>query len=620
MRCCIILVSCYTAACFGQSDIQSINHLPIEEGGVPSCINTIHDVQFPKCVVYQPGLKTSQIVKRLWNVRQCTHYEQLRYSPESLVLQFGPKENFRTVSIKITSSSGKVFTGSVLVHKQSKTTCNAPPEAVTDHFTCPMDTITKGFVGKNDSDEDGDYLKFSIKTLPAHAATFRLLEDGSFIYTPQKNFTGKDSFRYQISDNMEAAEATVYLNVRKYHVELHLASSIELGCPRTPMELICLAPAHQSAIVHLTITPGAPEVSIWDAATGGGRIRKTSWKYGTQPSFLWIDASGAAQVKALAEIQAEGKTQATDTKNATTHTIWPRSWAVPGGNPTGTHGIRTSSGMAYYTFDLVPEQGMFMSDLMEALEVAAREKLNAKSLEQGVFTENPEFKVAFFNHSAVNKSPEELAKDQCNHKEIQTVWRIEVTPVADPMEWTDTIILPIWNQRIPFDTKLTRPARKEWDYFSKVLHIHELGHKSRFEPFKKEYLQLLDAFAKTKFVGEALSLGSSELQTYQAKLKAGEMAIASFDSAFKALNIRLKILRDAYDASQKAYDSITQHGVAQFNDPDSRKNHGAQVSTRVDGDIPLLLPPARTKERSPTRPNKSGQEKKVPTGRERNKR
>ena len=66
----------------------------------------------------------------------------------------------------------------------------------------------------NDSDADGDTLTASLVSGPSNAASFNLLADGSFTYTPNSNFNGIDSFTYAISDGNGGTDtATVYLNV-----------------------------------------------------------------------------------------------------------------------------------------------------------------------------------------------------------------------------------------------------------------------------------------------------------------------------------------------------------------------------------------------------------------------
>ena len=51
----------------------------------------------------------------------------------------------------------------------------------------------------NDSDADGDSLSAMLATGPAHGR-LTLNADGSFIYTPDANYNGADSFTYRAND------------------------------------------------------------------------------------------------------------------------------------------------------------------------------------------------------------------------------------------------------------------------------------------------------------------------------------------------------------------------------------------------------------------------------------
>lgn len=64
----------------------------------------------------------------------------------------------------------------------------------------------------NDVDPDGDPLAVTLAQPPAHG-TLSLAEDGSFVYTPDAGFVGRDQFVYQASDGVQAASATVQIDV-----------------------------------------------------------------------------------------------------------------------------------------------------------------------------------------------------------------------------------------------------------------------------------------------------------------------------------------------------------------------------------------------------------------------
>ncbi|MBU6325776.1 MAG: hypothetical protein KJS92_09835, partial [Bacteroidetes bacterium] len=396
------------------------------------------------------------------------------------------------------------------------------------------------------------------------------------------------------------------LNVLEYGIQLSLAASIELGCPRTPLELRVVAPSEIPLQVKLTVTPGFPELTLWDAASGGKMITKTNWPAGKQPSTLWIEASGAAEVKAIGQLLAAGTEKAKDEKNATTHSVWPRRWCVANGNPGGSHGITTKSSSSTYSFDMIPDQDDLIADLRSALDKAAAQQPHIGLGEQGLFTEEPEMDDIQFSHSGSDKNFRDIATNQCPGKTSHSVWRVEITPVSTPIVWKDNILLPVWNQRIPWDKKLTLKARNEWDRFTKALKIHEEGHKRLFDPYRTECLKLLDVFVKTKFIGEALSLGYGEKYDEDACAKAAEMAEQCFDSSLNALNTKLKNLHEAYDRAQHDYDNLTNKGETQSEDPFTRKTYGKGISTKLDGDIPLLpRPPKPRTSVSKTNPPKA---------------
>lgn len=94
---------------------------------------------------------------------------------------------------------------------------NDPPVASDDDFSVDEDaTLTiggKGVLG-NDSDPDGDSIEATLVQTTDHGA-LTLRTDGTFTYSPDKNFFGSDSFRYKVSDGqLNSDAATVSITVR----------------------------------------------------------------------------------------------------------------------------------------------------------------------------------------------------------------------------------------------------------------------------------------------------------------------------------------------------------------------------------------------------------------------
>jgi CSLREA domain-containing protein len=94
---------------------------------------------------------------------------------------------------------------------------NKPPVAKLDSYTTKSKTLkvaASNGVLKNDTDPDGDDLTASIVTEPKKGS-LKLKADGSFTYTPKKNFVGTVSFTYKVSDGRGGTDtARVNITVR----------------------------------------------------------------------------------------------------------------------------------------------------------------------------------------------------------------------------------------------------------------------------------------------------------------------------------------------------------------------------------------------------------------------
>jgi VCBS repeat-containing protein len=93
-----------------------------------------------------------------------------------------------------------------------------PPVAVNDTYVTNEDTplnvtIASGVLA-NDSDPDGDPITAALVTGPTHG-TLTLNANGSFVYTPNANYFGTDSFTYRANDgtsNSNNATVTITIN------------------------------------------------------------------------------------------------------------------------------------------------------------------------------------------------------------------------------------------------------------------------------------------------------------------------------------------------------------------------------------------------------------------------
>jgi VCBS repeat-containing protein len=144
--------------------------------------------------------------------------------PENGTLTFNPDGSFTytpgadfngidsfTYKANDGTADGNVATVTITVDPQ-----NDAPVAQADTYTIAEDgklTVAAAGVLANDTDVDGDTLTAALVDGPDHGKLV-LSPDGSFVYTPDANFNGTDSFTYQASDGTAASEpVTVTLNV-----------------------------------------------------------------------------------------------------------------------------------------------------------------------------------------------------------------------------------------------------------------------------------------------------------------------------------------------------------------------------------------------------------------------
>lgn len=96
-------------------------------------------------------------------------------------------------------------------------TVNTTPVVQNDLYTLNEDqTLTvpvASGLSANDRDPDGNAMTFAQTSLPQHG-TLQLQPDGSFTYQPVADYSGPDSFTYQVTDGVDtSAEATVQLTI-----------------------------------------------------------------------------------------------------------------------------------------------------------------------------------------------------------------------------------------------------------------------------------------------------------------------------------------------------------------------------------------------------------------------
>jgi len=118
------------------------------------------------------------------------------------------------VTLKVSDNNGNETLCSFtinLIHNEEY----QPPVVLDDTYATPINTtltVDAPGVLANDSDPDGDSLMAIVEQEPLNG-TLTLNQDGSFIYIPNTDFQGQDTFTYYATDGEGEGVATVTINV-----------------------------------------------------------------------------------------------------------------------------------------------------------------------------------------------------------------------------------------------------------------------------------------------------------------------------------------------------------------------------------------------------------------------
>jgi VCBS repeat-containing protein len=117
-----------------------------------------------------------------------------------------------TFMYTLTDDNGETSTATVTVDLMG---VNDAPEAADYSFILSENGSLSDDVSGNASDVDGDDLSFSVVSGPDHGQ-LTLNNDGTFTYEPDEDFTGDDSFIYEVSDgNGGVAQGKIDISVVK---------------------------------------------------------------------------------------------------------------------------------------------------------------------------------------------------------------------------------------------------------------------------------------------------------------------------------------------------------------------------------------------------------------------
>ena len=135
------------------------------------------------------------------------------------------------VDIKASLKDKVSTNGRVNVYRAVKaitgvSTPNTPPTANDDTASTKVETKVTIDVLANDSDDDGDALTIKSVTTPANGTA--VINNNKIDYTPNKDFSGEDSFYYTITDS-SGAEATAKVTIKVSKTGLGLLDDLLNG-------------------------------------------------------------------------------------------------------------------------------------------------------------------------------------------------------------------------------------------------------------------------------------------------------------------------------------------------------------------------------------------------------
>ena len=154
------------------------------------------------------------------------------------------------------------------------TSINDAPVAVEDAYTTDEDTVLTVLVIDgvlaNDTDVDGDTLT-AVLVSDVSNGTLALADDGSFVYTPNANYFGSDSFTYKASDGtLESEPVTVTITVGLVNdwvvanddeYETMAGVTLEIAAPGVLVNDVLLDP-NETVTLEVLVQPAGGTVTL----------------------------------------------------------------------------------------------------------------------------------------------------------------------------------------------------------------------------------------------------------------------------------------------------------------------------------------------------------------------
>ncbi len=175
----------------------------------------------------------------------------------------------------------------------SVTPVNDRPTAVADQRTINEDRQVSIQVIQNDNDVDGDALSLT-SVGNANAGTTRM-SGNSVIYTPMPDYSGTDSFTYQITDGSLTANSTVTITVRPVNDPPRAFDGTATTSEDTAViASLSATDEENNSLTYTVVADGAKgHAELLNSTTGSYRYTPNANIYGTD-SFTFRVSDGSA--------------------------------------------------------------------------------------------------------------------------------------------------------------------------------------------------------------------------------------------------------------------------------------------------------------------------------------
>lgn len=208
-------------------------------------------------------------------------------------------------SFEYTLSDGKLTSiGTVNITVNA----NGVPVATTDTVTVAFNTASAAIsVLANDTDPEGSDLTLTGNTNPANGTL--TITGNTFVYTPNTDFTGTDSFTYTISDGTLTTEGTVNITVNENAAPTAVADAVTTAFNTATTTINVLANDTDAEGATLTVTGNTEPTNGSVEKTDNTFIYTPNADYSGRDTFTYTVSDGTLSSTGTVNVTVSAKVE-----------------------------------------------------------------------------------------------------------------------------------------------------------------------------------------------------------------------------------------------------------------------------------------------------------------------